>query len=99
MEFRRRDLLSAEARFIADYCGEDAVRRWRARLSDAERDQLVPVFEVQELCRTLVEVVRRIVQEALAAMSALLRPILRALDACYALISGQHTGIFGFRAP
>ena len=100
MERRGRDLLSAEARFLADFCGEDAVRRWRARLSDAERDQLIPVLDVvQELCRALIGSVRHIVQEAVAAVSALLRPIFRLLDAVHALMTGQDTRMSGFQAP
>src|SRR5437764_7826658 len=78
MDFRGRDLLSAEARFLADYCGEDAVRRWQARLSDVERLQLgASVVFVEELCRSLAGVIRHLVQAMLEGLSTLARSLLR----------------------
>jgi len=99
MEFRGRDLLSAEARFLADYCGEDAVRRWHARLSDSERGELVStVAFVQELCRGLAGVVQRMFQTALDAMSAFVRSIFRTCAAACALITGRAPDSFGHQA-
>lgn len=99
MEFRGRDLLSAEARFLADYCGEDAVRRWHARLSDAERSELVStVAFVEELCRSLTGAIQRMFQGMLEALSALLRSIFGRLVAAYALITGEAPESFGHQA-
>src|SRR3954447_15891976 len=76
MEFRGRDLLSAEARFLADYCGEDAVRRWHARLSEAERDQLVSsVAFVEELCRSLAGAIWRLFLAMVDVLSDVVRPL------------------------
>src|SRR3954462_4925729 len=80
MEFRGRDLLSAEARFLADYCGEDAVRRWHARLSDMERDQLASSLAfVQEVCRSVAVTVRRLFQTMIETLSTLIRSLCRTL--------------------
>ncbi|MFN8636738.1 MAG: hypothetical protein U0893_23050 [Chloroflexota bacterium] len=93
MEFRGRDLLSAEARFLADYCGEDAVRRWHARLSDMERDQLASsVAFVEEVCRSLPGIVRRLFQMMFDTVSSLVRSL---LDTLVAWITGGAPGSFG----
>jgi len=87
MEFRGRDLLSAEARFLADYCGEEAVRRWHARLSDMERDQLgSSVAFVQEVCRSLTATIGRLCLTMLEALSALVRSL---VGMFIALITGD----------
>jgi len=96
MEFRGRDLLSAEARFLADYCGEDAVRRWHARLSEAERDQLVSsVAFVEEICRSLAGDVRRLFQAMVEAFCSLARSLFGMLAAACALLTGEAPGSFG----
>jgi hypothetical protein len=96
MEFRGRDLLSAEARFLADYCGEEAVRRWHARLSDAERDQLVSsVAFVEEICRSLTGYVRRLFHAMFEAFAALVRSLSGML---MALITGGAPEAFGHEA-
>ena len=96
MDFRGRDLLSAEARFLADYCGEDAVRRWHSRLSDAERDQLVSsVAFVDEICRSLVGVIRRLFQTMFEALGSLVRSLLGTLSS---LITGETPESFGHQA-
>jgi hypothetical protein len=93
MEFRGRDLLSAEARFLADYCGEDAVRRWHARLSDVERDQLASsVAFLEEVCRNLPGLIWRLFQTILEAVSALVRSF---LEVFVALVTGGAPGSFG----
>jgi len=97
MEFRGRDLLSAEARFLADYCGEDAVRRWHARLSDAERDQLASsVAFIEEVCRSLAGAIRRLFQTMIDSLSALVRTVFEAITA---LITGETPESFGRQAP
>jgi hypothetical protein len=97
MEFRGRDLLSAEARFLADYCGEDAVRRWHARLSDSERDQLASsVAFVGEVFRSLPELIRRLFQTTFDAVSSLVRSL---LDTLVALITGAAPGSFDCQTP
>jgi hypothetical protein len=97
MEFRGRDLLSAEARFLADYCGEDAVRRWHARLSDAERDQLASsVAFVQEICRSLAQAIRRLCQTMVESVSALVRSF---FGTFVALITGKLPESFGRQTP
>ena len=99
MEFRGRDLLSAEARFLADYCGEDAVRRWHARLSEAERDQLVSsVAFVEEICRSLAGYVRRLFQAMVEAFTTLARSLFGMLAAAYALLTGEAPESFGRQA-
>ena len=99
MEFRGRDLLSAEARFLADYCGEDAVRRWHARLSDTERDQLASsVAFVQELCRSLAGVIQRLFQAMVEALSALVRSLFPMFIATYAMMTGGGLASFGHQA-
>ena len=93
MEARGRDLLSAEERFLADYCGEEAVRRWRARLSDAERDQLASsVAFVQEIGRSLTEAIRRLCQTVFESLSALARSV---FETFIALITGESPESFG----
>jgi hypothetical protein len=97
MEFRGRDLLSAEARFLADYCGEDAVRRWHARLSDVERDQLASsVAFIGEVCRSLPGLIRRLFQTMFEAVSS---PVRSLLDMLVALITGGAPGAFGRQTP
>ena len=97
MEFRGRDLLSAEARFLADYCGEDAVRRWHARLSDVERDQLASsVAFIEEVCRSLPGLIWRLFQTLFDAVSSLVRSL---LDMLVALITGGTPGSFGRQTP
>jgi hypothetical protein len=99
MELRGRDLLSAEARFLADYCGEDAVRRWHVRLSDAERGELVStVAFVREPCRGLAGAVRRMFQTVLDAMSAFVRSIFGTWVAAYASIIGRAPDSFGHQS-
>jgi hypothetical protein len=99
MEFRGRDLLSAEARFLADYCGEDAVRRWHARLSDAERNRLVPTLAfVQELCRAVAGAIRRALQAMFESISNVLRSSFESLFAAYAWITGRAPESFGHQA-
>jgi len=99
MEFRGRDLLSAEARFLADYCGEDAVRRWHARLSEAERIQLASsVAFVQELCRSLAGAIRRMFQAMFDALSALVRSLFGMFIATYALMVARGLDSFGHQA-
>ena len=93
MEFRGRDLLSAEARFLADYCGEEAVRRWHARLSDMERDQLgSSVAFVQEVCRSLTATIGRLCLTMLESLSALVRSL---IGMFVALITGDAPEWFG----
>ena len=97
MEFRGRDLLSAEARFLADYCGEDAVRRWHARLSDVERDQLASsVAFVLEVCRSLAGTIRRLFQTMFEMLSTLMRSLFGML---LAVIIGETPESFGHQAP
>jgi len=97
MEFRGRDLLSAEARFLADYCGEDAVRRWHARLSDMERDQLASsVAFVQEVCRSVAVTIRRLSQTMIETLSSLIRSLWRTL---IGEIIGETPDSFGHQAP
>jgi hypothetical protein len=79
MNYRGRDLLSAEARFLADYCGEDAVRRWHARLSDVERLQLgASVVFVEELCRSLAGAIWHVVGS-----------LIRVFGDVYAVLTGR----------
>jgi len=93
MEFRGRDLLSAEARFLADYCGEDAVHRWHARLSDVERDQLASsVAFVQEVCRSLAGTIRQLLQTMLETLSTLIRSL-------FGMLIGETPESFGHQAP
>jgi hypothetical protein len=100
MEFRGRDLLSAEARFLADYCGEDAVRRWHARLSEAERDQLVSsVAFVEELCRSLAGAIWRLFLAMVDVLSDVVRPLVEMLVAAYTLITGRTPESFGHQTP
>jgi hypothetical protein len=97
MDIRGRDLLSAEARFLADYCGEEAVRRWRARLSDAERNQLASsVAFVQEIGRSLADAIRRLCQTVFESLSALARSI---FETFFALITGESPDSFGRQTP
>jgi hypothetical protein len=97
MEFRGRDLLSAEARFLADYCGEDAVSRWHARLSDAERNQLgSSVAFAQEVFRSLAGAIRQLLQTMLEALSTMVRSF---FGMFIALITGGTTDSFGRQTP
>jgi hypothetical protein len=97
MEFRGRDLLRAEARFLADYCGEDAVRRWHARLSSVERDQLSSsVAFAEEVCRSLPSLIWRVLRSVFDAVSAVVRSLCEAL---VTLITGGAPGSFDHRTP
>jgi len=97
MEFRGRELLSAEARFLADFCGEDAVRRWHARLSDSERDQLgYSVAFVQEICRSVAEAMWHLLQQTVESLSDAVRSFVKTF---VALITGQFSGLIGRKTP
>jgi hypothetical protein len=99
MDFRGRDLLRAEARFLRDFCGEDAVRRWRERLTDAEQDLLVPASTmVREYGRALVEAVQRMLRAVLDALSWFMRPIVGTIAVAYAALTGQAPDAFGRQA-
>src|SRR4051794_27486051 len=99
MDLRTRDLLDAEAKFLSDYCGEDAVRRWRARLPAAGRNQLILASDlVQEIGRAVASTLRKKFQTVVNALSELPRPLIRTLEALYALVTGHWSGSLGFRA-
>ena len=96
MEPRERDLLNAEARFLNDYCGEAAVHRWRASLSDAERERLAPAPDlVLEACRRVVGALQRNVLSILEVLTTILRGLYEALSAAFATVTGRTAGRFG----
>jgi len=100
MEIRGRDLLRAEARLLGDYCGEDAVRRWREALSAEERERVVSApGSLEGQFRPFVGAVRRILRAVLDAMTSLLRPLFDTLVATYAMISGRTIESFGRQMP
>ena len=100
MEPRDRDLLSAEAKFLSDYCGEDALHRWQGKLSDAEREQLARIPNpVQEACRRFVEALRQMLRALTEALAKILRACLDAFASAWAIISGPNMGLFGREAP
>ena len=99
MEPRERDLLSAVARFLSDYCGEEAVHRWQERLSDAERERLVRApGSVQERSRRFVGALKRIVQAVLEAVGTLVRTLSEALATACTAIIGRRAEPFGREA-
>ena len=99
MEPRGRDLLRAEAKFLSDYCDEDALLRWQERLSDREREQLVPALRpLQEACRRIIEVVWRLIQAMVEPVTTLLRSLSEMLAAACAVIAGRTIEPFGREA-
>lgn len=100
MKPRGRDLLRAEARFLSDYCGEDAVLRWHGTLSPGERGRLVPdPIAVGLDYRSYTGAVKRLVQAVLDAVTALLRPLFEALVAMCATVTGRPPRSFGHQTP
>ena len=99
MEPRERDLLRAQGKFLSDYCGEDALLRWREKLSDAEREQLAGMPNpVRETCRRLVEALRQMLRALIERFANILRAISEAFASAWALLSGPETGLFGREA-
>jgi phage-related minor tail protein len=85
MEPRDRDLLRAEARFISDYCGESALRRWWERLSAAEQEQLVTAAApLREAWRRIVEALHELVSTLVDRIAALVRAFTQSLAAALA---------------
>ena len=96
MGSRERDLLQAVARFLRDYCGEDALHRWQDKLSDAEREWLAPApVPLHEARRRFAEALRTIWQVLSQAVTTALRACFEALETLCAVFSGLKTELFG----
>ena len=96
MEPRRRDLLAAEADYLSEYCGEDALQRWQAKLSDAEREQLAAApGVVSEVWTRFVETLRRMFWTLGEVLAAMIRVVYEALTSALATIGGHPRRLFG----
>jgi len=99
MEPREHDLLNAEARFLNDYCGEDALYRWWERLSECERERLARASNpVHEFCMQFVEALRNMLQALIAAIVKLLRAFSETCASAWAMISNPNTNPLGREA-
>ena len=99
MEPGERDLLRAQAKFLSDYCGEDALHRWREKLSAAEREQLAGMpTPVREACRRFVEALRQMLRALIEPLAKILRAMSEAFASAWAIISGPETELFGREA-
>ncbi len=96
MKPRRRDLLSAEAKFLSDYSGEDALHRWREKLSDDERERLArapnPLEDAYSWFVVALGRMLRVLNEGLAKI---LRSVSGAFASAWAIIFGPDTELFG----
>jgi len=100
MEPRGRDLLRAEAKFLGDYCGEEAVRRWHETLSSGERERLVPnSTSVEPDYRAFAGAVQRLLRAMAEAVTTQLRRLLEALVAMCATVIGRTPRSFGHQTP
>lgn len=99
MEPREHRLLKAVAKYLTDYCGEDARRRWEAKLSDKERERLArasdPILDAWTWFVEAIREVTRIVGEVLSRVVLL---ISEALAAAWDGIVGPDTKLFGGEA-
>jgi hypothetical protein len=100
MEPRERDLLRAVAKFLADYCGEDALQRWREKLSDAERQRLaLAPGPVRDAGRGLVETFGRLLRALVAFLAWILRVSAEVAAAARAALCGRPAESFGPETP
>jgi hypothetical protein len=96
MEWRERDLLRAMARFLADYCGEEALHRWWEKLSEAERQALAQAPRpLREICQQVAEALGRLLSALQAALSRLLRACAEVAAAAWRAVSGGPRELFG----
>jgi hypothetical protein len=96
MKPRQRDLLSAEAKFLSDYSGEDALHRWREKLSNDERERLTRAPNpLQEAYSRFVEALGRILRVLSEGLAKILRSVSGAFASAWAIILGPNTELFG----
>src|SRR5437763_16577739 len=100
MEPRERELLSAVAKFLRDYCGEEALQRWQEKLSDTEREQIARApSSVREACGRLVEGLRQVLRALAGTLTRLLRACAEAAVTAWSALSGGATELFGPEMP
>ena len=96
MNPRERDLLRAVARFLRDYCDDDALHRWQEKLSDREREWLAPASgPVQDACRRFVEALRVMFRALTETVALAMRAVSEALATVWTIVSGFRTELFG----
>ncbi len=94
------DVLRAVARFLSDYGGEDALHRWREKLSDAERERLARAPNpVRETCEQVVEMLRQTLRALIGALVTTVRAFLEASASAWATFCGRNTKLFGGETP
>ena len=99
MNPRERDLLRAVARFLRDYCGDDALHRWQEKLSDREREWLAPASgPVKEACRRFVEALRVMFRALTETMASARRAVSEVVATVWAMVSSFKTELFGHGA-
>ena len=96
MESRDRDLLRAVARFLRDYCGEDALHRWQSKLSDAEREWLAPAPErFHGACERFAEALKAVAQLLGRALTTALHAFSEAMATLWTVVAGLRRELFG----
>jgi hypothetical protein len=96
----QRELLRAMARFLADYCGEEALQRWQEKLSDIERQQLARApSSIREASGRLVEGLRQVLRALAGTLTRLLRACAEAAVAAWSTLSGAANESFGPQMP
>jgi len=99
MEEPEHGLLWALAKFLSDYCGEDALHRWQEKLSDAEREQLARMPDpIRETWDCVVAAMRDVVRTLATLLVHLQRVISQALASAWASIIGPDARLFGGEA-
>ena len=99
MELRDTDVLRAQARFLSDYCGDDALYRWRAKLSDTEREQLA--YEpnaVQKACTEFVEAFMQMLRALAGVIIKIVRAFADAFASPWEIISSRSSDLSGQEA-
>jgi hypothetical protein len=94
------DVLRAVAKFLNDYCGEDALHRWREKLSDAERERLARAPNpVGETCKQFVETLRQTLRALIGALVKTVRAFMESAASAWATFCGRNTQLFGGETP
>ena len=99
MEAPEYRLLKAVAKYLTDYCGEEARSRWEAKLSDKERERLArmsdPMWDAWTRLTEAISDVARSLARSLARLGELVSD---ALASVWANLVGPDTRLFGGEA-
>jgi hypothetical protein len=96
MDARDRRSLKAVDEYLRDYCGEDAVRRWRATLSEAELLWLArPSDPMGDAWRLLVDALADLLRRVSALVARVLDALTEALTSAWVALTGSYPGWSG----